>query len=271
MTLLVTNAVLHKYILKAVLPLVLHNRFIVDGGPNEQGIVCISFDCENSEDMKRIPSLSGMLKDNDVTTSFALRGDMVEAHENITKEILRNGHEIINHTFAHPQKFRLIDAQSMRKEIESFQELVKKRFCYRPEGFRAPHLMRKYDETLFQILRENGLYDSSYVGGGISSIDGVVEIPLTTCPDHPQVCFDYWHHFQFPLVRSTVKEFLRLWKRLLGTRRLTNIFLDPRLVSDDFVREMIVCVPDGYRFCRLRDLAHSAFGNRGIEHRDRLI
>jgi len=268
MILRITNAFLHRHILKVVLPLMLHDRFIVNGASNERPVVCISFDCENSDDMRRIPSLLEMLKDNDISTSFAIRGDLLEQHEDVVRELLKNGHEIINHTFVHPPKFAFVDAERMRGEVEFFQVLMKRRFGYTPEGFRAPHLMRRYNEVLFRILRENKLYDSSYVGSGVSLIDGVVEIPLTACPDHPQVCYDYWHHFQLPLVKSSVKEFFRLWGCLLGTRRLTNVFLDPHLVSDGFLGEMIALVPDDYRFCRLKDVVYSMSGNRYTEQRD---
>jgi hypothetical protein len=233
----------------------LHDRFIVNGGSNERPVVCISFDCENSDDMRRIPSLLEMLKDNDITTSFAIRGDLLEQHEDVVRELLRKGHEIINHTFAHPPKFAFVGAERMRQEVESFQVLMKRRFGCTPEGFRAPHLMRRYNEVLFRILRENKLYDSSYVGSGVSLIDGVAEIPLTACPDHPQVCYDYWHHFQLPFIRCSLKKFLQLWEHLLIKRQLINVFLDPRCVSDAFLLEMVGRVPDGYTFHRLGDIA----------------
>jgi len=253
MTFSVTNSFLHKYALKAVLPFILRNRFIVEGEYVKQRAVCISFDCENVDDMKRIPSLSDKLKDNNIATSFALRGDLLFGQENIVKGMLKNRHEIINHTFSHPPIFRLMDAQKMRKEIESFQMAAKEKFGCRPEGFRAPHLMRKYNGTLFQILKENQLYDSSYIGWGVSSINGVVEIPLTSCPHHPQLCFDYAHHFQLPL-RSGLKKFFELWEYLLKRRKLVNIYLDPRLTSDAFLQEMLVRIPEDYRFCRVRDI-----------------
>lgn len=251
----ITNAFLHRHILKVVLLLMLHDRYIVNGGSIEQPVICISFDCDNSDDMRRIPSLLEALKDNDISTSFAIRGDLLEQHKDVVRELLKNRHEIINHTFSHPPKFAFIDAERMRREVEFFQVLMKDRFGYTAEGFRAPHLMRRYNEVLFRILRENKLYDSSLVGSGVSLIDGVVEIPLTACPDHPQVCYDYWHHFELPFIRGSLKKFLQLWEHVLTKRQLINIYLDPRCVSDAFLLEMVRRVPDGYTFHRLGDIA----------------
>jgi hypothetical protein len=128
-------------------------------------------------------------------------------------------------------------------------------FGYRPEGFRAPHLMRKYSKTLFRILKEEGLYDSSYVGHGILKIDDVVEVTLTSCPDHPQVCFDYWHHFQLPLLKCSFKKFLNLWELLFSKRYLVNVFLDPNLIPEVFLKEMIDRVSEDFEFLKLKDIA----------------
>jgi hypothetical protein len=234
----------------------LHDRFVVRGARTGRGLVCISFDCENDEDMKRVPSLLGALKEANIITSFALRGDIVNQRPDLTRKILSEGHEIMNHTFSHPPRFSIVGEQTMRREVESFQQLMRKKFGYTPKGFRAPHLMRRYDKNLFRILQQNGLYDSSYVGTGVSVIDGVIEVPLTSCPDHPFVCFDYWHHFQLPVLRSSMKEFLDVWDKLLRTEQIVNIFLDPRLTPANLLLEMIRRVPMSHEFMRIRDAAN---------------
>lgn len=253
----ITRDFFHKYFLKTTLPIVLHNRFIVAGESIERRVVCISFDCEVDEDMERIPSLLDELKNKGIQTSFAISGNHANKYSVIIKEILEKGHEIINHSFSHPKNFGVIDENQMKKEIGSFQTLMMNRFRYTPAGFRSPHLMRKYRRAFFCILKENGLYDSSYVGFGISKIDGVVELPLTSCPDHPQVCFDYWHHFQLPIVKSSLTKFLDLWELLLNKEPLINIFFDPQHVSDSFLNEIFRRVHEDFKFLRLCDIAKS--------------
>jgi hypothetical protein len=230
----------------------------VRGGQGDPRLVCVSFDCENHDDIRRLPSLLDLLKELEITTSFALRGDMVSQNPNLTRRILLEGHEIVNHTFSHPHKFSQVEEQRMRSEVESFQQLLRSKFDYSPKGFRAPHLMRRYDKKLFRILQQNGLYDSSYVGVGVSVIGNIVELPLTACPDHSRVCFDYWHHFQLPLIASTNEQFLKLWQTILKSEHFVNIFLDPRLTSDAFLFEVIRQIPRGRSICRLSDAAEAS-------------
>jgi peptidoglycan/xylan/chitin deacetylase (PgdA/CDA1 family) len=250
------NALAHEYLLKAVLSLVMHDRFVVHGDfALEEPIVCISYDCDTTADMESIPSLLDILAHHHITTSFALFGNAVVERKGTVREILGKGHEIINHTFSHPGKFREISPERMAKEVASFQKLMESEFCYRPQGFRAPHLMRKYNRRFFCILHEHDLYDSSYVGRGVSVIDDVVEIALTECPDHPQLCFDYWHHFQLPIIRSNRRKFLRLWENLLQRGGLVSVYFDPHLVTNGLLSEIIGRVPDSYKFCQVRDIA----------------
>lgn len=251
----IANAFLHRHVLRVVTSVALRDRYIVDGKSEAHGVACISFDCESDEDMKIVPLLLEKLDRRGIKTSFALSGKFVRQYSNTVGSMLSHGHEIINHTFSHPERFASIGARRMKDEIESFQDIMAKGFGYRPQGFRAPHLMRKLDSGFFGILRANRLYDSSYVGHGATLIDGVIEIPLTSCPDHSRLCFDHWHHFETPLITSTFDEFLRLWERMFRQGQLVNVFFDPYVVSDLFLREILIRVPRSYRFCRLADLA----------------
>jgi hypothetical protein len=173
----------------------------------------------------------------------------------VIKEILDKGHEIVNHCLSHPENFSSIGSNKMKTEIQSFQNLLINEFGYRPEGFRAPHLMRKHSRDLFRILKEERLYDSSYVGHGIARIDDTVEVALTSCPEHHQLCFDYWHHFQLPLVKSTANKFFDLWRFLLDNETLINIYLDPNITQKVFLEKLIGKAIDRFRFLRLRDVA----------------
>jgi len=249
-----TSPRLHKYALKGLLRVALHDRFIVHGEDVGRGIVCISFDCDRDADMERIPSLIRELKEADIVTSFALFGRMVEKYRGIVGDVLKNGHEVVNHSYSHPTHFALIGPDRMKQEIESFQRLMREGYDYAPVGFRAPHLLRKYNSDFFRALKENHLYDTSYIGSGVALVDGVIEVPLSACPEHPLVCFDYWHHFQLPL-RANPGEFFRVWETLLAKAGLTIIYLDPSLTPADFLREMIRRVPGDRKFCRLADVA----------------
>jgi hypothetical protein len=232
----------------------MHGKFIVNGAWNGDRTLCITFDCDKAEDMNSVRPLLPLLRERSIPTGFALYGKMADRYPKVVEEILRSGHEVINHSFTHIS-FRSLEPSRIKTEIVSFQEQMKERFAYAVRGFRAPHLLWKYDRSLFRILRENVLYDSSYVGSGVAIIDGTIEIPLTPCPLHPLVCFDFAHHFQFPLVRSSFSNFLLLWQRLLKNNDFVNVYLDPRLVMDGSLEKILSRIPEGWEFETLGNVA----------------
>jgi len=249
-----TNDHLHNYLWRVLLPIRMYGRFIVNGTWNGDRTLCMTFDCDKGDDMEAVPRLLSLLREESIPSGFALYGRLANRYPKVVEEILRSGHEIINHSFSHVS-FRSLEFDQMKGEIMSFQEQMNEGFAYAVRGFRAPHLMWKYNHSLFRLLRENALYDSSYVGSGVAIINGTVEIPLTACPQHPQVCFDFSHHFEFPLVRSSFGNYLRLWQRLLRNNYFVNIYLDPRLVMDGSLEKILRRIPKGWQFEKLGNVA----------------
>jgi hypothetical protein len=257
----ITNDTVHKYLLKAALPVLLRDRYLVKGDWGCSKCACISFDCDTDEDMNATPSVLCRLRNSGILTSFAVVGNLAIKHPDVVRQIICGGHEVINHTVTHPKQFDNLQDADVKREIGEFQMLMSEEFGYRPKGFRAPHLMRRYNQAMFDSLRRNNLYDSSYVGDGASMINGALELALTACPDHPQVCFDYWHHFQLPLVRSSLKRFLELWECLIQKQRLINVFLDPGITSETFLNNMIGRASHDFTFFRLEEIAGLVCGD----------
>jgi peptidoglycan/xylan/chitin deacetylase (PgdA/CDA1 family) len=254
----ITNYMLHKIALKAILPLALPDRYIAKGESTKDKIVCISFDCDLDADMERIPSLLDLLQEKNIHTSFASVGNLAIKHSTAIKELLKKKHEIVNHSFNHPHDFKILEYNKMKMEIQSFQNQFVNEFNYKPKGFRSPHLMRKYSGDLFRILKQEQLYDSSYVGHGIAMINDTYEVALTPCPEHHKLCFDYWHHFQLPLLKSTSETFFRLWRILLDTEHLVNIYMDPHTVQDTFLDRIITIAADkNFKFLKMEDIVEN--------------
>jgi len=251
----ITSDSLHKYLLKAALPVLLHDRYVVKGDWDGSKCVCISFDCDTDEDMDETASVLYSLRNMNFCASFALVGNLAIKYPDVVREIIRNGHEIVNHTVTHPDSLDGLQDVDVEKEILEFQILMSENFGYRPKGFRAPHLMRRKREYLFHLLRENSMYDSSYVGYGAKIEEAIVELPLTPCPDHPRICFDYWHHFQLPLFRCSMEKFISLWRLLLTTQSLVNVYLDPQIASSGILERMVESMPNGFKLQRLKDIA----------------
>lgn len=212
----------------------------------------ISFDCDYPQDAEAIPDLLGVLNKYSFKTSFACVGHWIEIYPNQHMAILDSGHEIVNHTYSHPdneilnpgRKFKTISREEKKDEIERCHDICKRILKYEPIGCRIPHFKNLFTSEIYGILKELGYkYSSSTLltntkscGFPFKTSDGVYEFPLSTCPKHPFTVFDTWHSFNSPrlayrLVHRTEEEYVRLFKWLIDiavqTNSYINIYIDP--------------------------------------------
>ncbi|MBB6669552.1 polysaccharide deacetylase family protein [Cohnella nanjingensis] len=71
--------------------------------------------------------------------TFFMLGDPMEAHPETVRSVLQEGHEIGNHSYAHPNLTE-IDAEEGRRELERASALVERLTGRRPSVFRPPFL-----------------------------------------------------------------------------------------------------------------------------------
>ncbi len=250
---------LHSVLVGIASELVTGNRYIVDGKWNGERRACISFDCDLASDMGACKRITVMLSETETPTSFAIIGYLARTFPWVVDGLIADGHEIVNHTISHPSNFRSLPIENMRREIEGFQELMLRNHNYKPIGFRSPHGLRRESDDLFAILEKNGMYDSSLVGWGTILKKGIIEIPLTPCPEHHTLAFDSYHNFRFPLVCSSEAKVLKLWHGLTEKRNFINIFLDPLdLITETrltLLRNMIAdAKAKGFVFSQMRQI-----------------
>lgn len=211
-----------------------------------------SFDCDYPEDVKALPQLLAMLEKYSFKASFACVGHWIEKYPQEHKMILKNGHEIVNHTYSHPdneilnpgRKFRYISRQEKLTEIQKCHTACKDILGYTPVGCRIPHFKNLFTPEIYGILKElNYAYSSSTLltntnsaGRPFIAQEGIIEIPLTTCPRHPFTVFDTWHSFNSPrmfyrLIHRNETQYNDLFKLLINigmeTNSYINIYIDP--------------------------------------------
>ncbi|MFH1776256.1 MAG: polysaccharide deacetylase family protein [Candidatus Omnitrophota bacterium] len=215
-------------------------------------VLTISFDCDYSKDVEAIPDVLKILKRFDITTSFACVGYWIEKFPEEHKMILEYGHEIVNHTYSHPdndeltpgRKFKEISYDEKKEEIEKCHNVCKSILKYQPVGCRIPHFKNLFTPDIYKLLNEIGYkYSSSTCltntkskGMPFLADNGIVEFPLSTCPRHPFTVFDTWHSFNSPklfykMIHRTEKEYIHLFKLLVNmaidSSAYINIYLDP--------------------------------------------
>ena len=78
----------------------------------------------------------------------------------VIRDIVREGHEIANHSYTHPQGFRLLTLARQEEEISKMEKACQQLTGKRPYGFRSPGW--NVSDDVLKILRQRGyIYDSS--------------------------------------------------------------------------------------------------------------
>lgn len=214
--------------------------------------VTLSFDCDYPDDVEAIPDLLNKLKPYSYKASFACVGYWIEKYPKAHAMILEEGHEIVNHTYTHPdndiltpgRKFKLISRDEKMDEILKCHDVCRKILGYKPQGLRVPHFKHLFTEEIYGMLKEIGYrYSSSTWVTGTTTYGqpfrerhGIVEFPLSNCPLHPFTVFDTWHSLNAPqlshrLIHRGTESYCRLFEELVAmgeeTGSYINIYMDP--------------------------------------------
>jgi hypothetical protein len=217
----------------------------------------LSFDCDHPEDVTAFPDLLNILKKYDLKASFACVGYWIEKYADEHQSLLGHGHEIINHTYSHPdneilnpdRRFTHISFEEKKEEVAKCHDICRKILRYEPIGCRIPHFNRLFTPEIYKILKELGYRYSSSTsltntisfGNPFIAKDGVIEFPLSTCPKHPFTVFDTWHSLNsnrllLKLLHSTEGQYLELFKFLLDLGRETNSYINIYIDTKDVIK-----------------------------------
>lgn len=244
---------LKKYIVTSIFPgLYLRWMYEHNRGQREwngkQSCFTLSFDCDHTEDIQALPSLLEILRLYPFKASFACIGKFIERYPAPHRMIVEAGHEILNHTYSHPDseelnpnhKFNELSVEQQTKEIEECDRISKAILGYSPTGFRTPHFGNLHTESVYSILEKLGYRYSSSTPITKSPSFGlpflkqeIWEFPVSACPRHPFGVFDTWHSLQRGRKRHVKKrEFYRLFRELIDlgidTNSYINVYLDPQ-------------------------------------------
>lgn len=250
----------NNYALMGFLTLFFPDRFIRSIYANNTGkewgngraCMTLSFDCDYPEDVEMLPLLLDMLKKRPYHASFACVGYWIEKYPDIHRRILDEGHEIINHTYTHPdndvlnpgRKFRNCSLEEKADEIEKCHVVCQRLLDYSPVGLRIPHFKHNFNPDIYKILSRFGyvfssstwLTNSATFGLPFMAEEGIIEFPLSTCPGHPFTVFDTWHSLNSTrwvhyLNHRGEEGYMLALERLLdigtNTNSYLNIYLDP--------------------------------------------
>lgn len=228
-----------------------------------KNILLLSFDCDKIADIEALPAVLMILQKHNVKASFAIPANYLDDYQHLFSQLVQEKHELINHTFSHPDNFIELPLNTKKVEIEQADKLFKNILDYQCLGFRAPHFGWLYykPEILFEInkhLKELGYkYSSSSVLSWFlekrfleyNKDTTVLEIPLTPNPLRPLEPFDSYYFFKN--LRSAnnrdfnkEKRFLQVFKKSLkygaNYRIPLNFYFDPQdVIKNNLLNKLL--------------------------------
>jgi peptidoglycan/xylan/chitin deacetylase (PgdA/CDA1 family) len=148
--------------------LVLSLRMFVDAvtrGPKDARGVALTFD--DGPDPVTTSAVLDALDVAGVKGTFFVIGRKAEAHPDVVRDILRRGHAVGLHSYAHDRLFSLRSARAVRADLERGIEAIAKITGVRPRLFRPP-----IGHTNPTIARVADDLDLVVIGWSVSARDG---------------------------------------------------------------------------------------------------
>lgn len=164
-----------------------------------------------------IPELNArfleFFKDQSINVTFAQVAQKVEEHPEVSKAILAEGHEIVNHSYAHRHPADLSDSE-LQHEIGGAQKVFINTLEYTPQWYWPPFLeqdQRVIDATLeanVTLYRQHHLVVSKDYDQSVSAGE-IFRLATTDVRDGSVILFHEWREEtleQLPKIIATLKE-----------------------------------------------------------------
>ena len=101
------------------------------------------------------PKVLDLLAEHDVSATFSVVGEQVQAYPRLVRRIVRAGHGLCNHTMTHPQPFGARSTAAIRREIVDAQSAISDASGEEPDLFRSPG--GNWTEAVLDVADELGL------------------------------------------------------------------------------------------------------------------
>ncbi|VVB66519.1 Polysaccharide deacetylase [Candidatus Gugararchaeum adminiculabundum] len=214
----------------------------------KKAAVSISFDIDYKDDIPQLKPILSLFDSYKFKASFACVGMWIEKFQREHSALVDHGHELINHTYSHPnneelnpKKFSSLTSQEKLGEITKCSEICELALGYSPVGFRTPHFGSQHSSEVYSLLTEAGgfTYSSSTLaiatksaGNPYKETNGIIEMPVASCPRHPFNTLDSFHCFRSSRSKHSPEEFVALFKQTVEDAKargtLANYYFDPQ-------------------------------------------
>lgn len=128
------------------------------------------------------PAVLDILDAWNAKASFFCIGKAVQANPALAREIVRRGHGIENHSYAHRHHFSLMGMGTLRLEITQAQDIIAQTTGRAPQYFRAPAGLR--NPLLDPVLQSLNLRLATWTRRGFDTVTPNVKTVLTRLETH---------------------------------------------------------------------------------------
>jgi peptidoglycan-N-acetylglucosamine deacetylase len=120
-------------------------------GPHADSAICLTLD--DGPDPEVTPRVLDLLDAHGAKASFFCIASVAQRHAALTREIVRRGHCVQNHSTHHRHNFSLLGSRALARELGSAQQILADLTGRLPHCFRAPAGLRNplLDPTLHRL------------------------------------------------------------------------------------------------------------------------
>jgi peptidoglycan-N-acetylglucosamine deacetylase len=158
-------------------------------GSSDSKRIALTFD--DGPDTMYTPRVLDVLKEHDVPATFFLIGWRSQAHPDVVKRIMAEGHVVGNHSWSHPRLTEVLP-QQLRNEITGTEDILAEITGRRTALMRPP-----YGAVSKEVLTEMRLLDYKVINWSVDSVDWrdrtVGQILANTFPDVQEEAIVLFH------------------------------------------------------------------------------
>ena len=144
-------------------------NFICSGNRSKKQ-VALTFD--DGPDPRSTPQLLDLLREQKTPATFFCIGKHVEKNPELAARILRGGHLVENHSYAHSNFINFYSPKKLRSELALAQAVIEKASGVAPKFYRPP--VGLSNPGTFRVAHELGL---QVIGWNVRSLDTVIAEP----------------------------------------------------------------------------------------------